>query len=271
MKDPVAGGQFDAKRLMERHLQSQFTPAPETSSNLVVAVNLALLLAGVLGRSGSLPGFARPSLWMMTFEIGLPLVALGAVFCFPGRFVVCASRGDRRFSVIGAWFFAGLAQFGAYLYAAPVQKLPFIEYGLMIGAFLFAGAVISHLLAKASLFPLAMVLPLSCSYGYGVVVQVNCLLDHSPAKVYRTVVSHKPSGRGYSQVLDFEPWGPNPAPKSLMTQYSVTVQRATFDAVRTGDTVCVVQRSGAMGMSWYTVQVCPSGGGPVVVEPVGGL
>jgi len=237
-------------------------------TNVVAYATLVLLIAGFLALGGVLPGFQRPSLWAMTLEVGLPVVALGAAFCFPDRFVVCANRGDRRLSLIGAWFFSGTAHFGAYSYIIPVHRLPVIEVGFVLGAVVFAAAVISHLLAKAKLFNLVIALPLSLGYGYGVVNQVNCLLDHSPTTVYRTVVSYK-SPR--SRMLYLEPWGPNPAPKGLLTSYRALVPRATSDAVRKGDTVCVVQRAGAMGMSWYTVQVCPSGEEPVVVEPLGGL
>src|ERR1022692_646032 len=273
MEYPAAGGPFDAKRTMERQmsLHSQPPSVPAKWSRLAAAATIALMILGFWAAGGTLPGFQRPSLGTMMLEIGLPLVALGATFCSPDRCLVCAARGDGRLSLIGAWFFAGMAQFGAYHYITPVRRLPLIEFGLTIGAILFAAAVTSQLLAKARLFPLVIALPLSLGWGFGVVVQVNCLLDRSPTTVYRTLVSRKSPGLHAGQALYLEPWGPNPAPKDLLTSYSASVPRATFDAIRQGDTVCVVQRSSAMGMSWYTVQLCPSDGESVLVEPLGGL
>ena len=40
---------------------------------------------------------------------------------------------------------------------------------------------------------------------------------------------------------------------------------AVYEGVQVGGAVCMVQRSGALGVGWYTAQVCPRLGGKVAL------
>jgi hypothetical protein len=149
-----------------------------------------------------------------------------------------------------------------------VRKLPVLELACVVGAVLFAALLVSEVRAKGNPFLSIIVFFPSFGYAYSAVVQLNCVLDRSPATVYETLVSDK-SPRGPS--LYMQPWGPAPEPKSIMTPYHALVPRQIFDAVQEGGPICVVQREGALGIAWYTAQVCPWNGEPVALGVGGSL
>jgi hypothetical protein len=206
-----------------------------------------LLLAGLL---------PKPPTWLVAMEAGMPWIAVVAALYSPKRFVAFADQGSAGIPLFGVWFFSALTLMGSPAYASLVRRLPAFEMGLAAGAVLFAAAAIAMVRAKGGLVNLVVVLPLSLACGHGAVSGANCLLDQSPATVYRTVVSGKHTARGGTPYLDLEPWGPAPEAKSIMSPYSVSVPRGTYDAVRVGSRVCVVQRKGALGMAWYTARAC---------------
>ena len=93
-----------------------------------------------------------------------------------------------------------------------------------------------------------------CSYGYGAGMQVNALLDRSTPKSYRVIVTakHVSHGRSTSYHLRLAPWGPEVNGQDLM------VSRSTYAGIKQGDTVCMVLRSGAMGVAWSKLARCDS-------------
>ena len=83
-------------------------------------------------------------------------------------------------------------------------------------------------------------------YGFGAFLQANAMLDRSPMQVIPVVVIDTPTTRN----LLLKPWGPYAQPGD------VSVVRSLYDAVRSGDSVCVHLRSGALGTPWYVVRSC---------------
>jgi hypothetical protein len=97
-----------------------------------------------------------------------------------------------------------------------------------------------------------LLLILCCSYGYGAGLQVNALLDQSTANTYRVIVTGKyvSHGRSTSYHLNLAPWGPNVSGQNLVVSYS------QYAAVKTGDTVCMLLRSGALRVAWSELARC---------------
>jgi hypothetical protein len=245
MEYQQAGGEFDAHRLMQLHLQLQ--PQPLTKAYVLAAgVNVVLSVAALAVWVG---GFVRPSVRIMALEAGAPWVVVAAALCFPNRCAVFFDRNCVRIPLFGIWFFCAVAPLGAFPHASLVRLLPALGLGSAAGAVLFAAAAIARWRAReGGPGPWAVLLLLSLVYGCANLRQANCGLDHSPATVYKTVVSGKHTGRHATLFLDLEPWGANPTAK----QYAVVVPRETYDAFREGSPVCVEQREGALGMAWYT-------------------
>jgi hypothetical protein len=249
-------------------MQVDRTLKPRKAGALALATNLALLAASFWLLAHTLLGFPRPSVSLTVVLVGLPWVAVGMVWCFPGRFFFFPVPGDRRLTLFGVLFLASMAPFGTYCYAAPVRKLPVLGLACAVGAILFAALLVSEVRAKGNTVLLLIAFPLSFGYGYAAVVQLNCVLDHSAAMVYKTVVTDKSLRR---PSLDIQPWGPEPEAKSIMTPYHTLVPQRIFDAVQKGGPICVAQKDGALGIRWYTAQVCPWNGQPVVLGVGGSL
>lgn len=98
----------------------------------------------------------------------------------------------------------------------------------------------------------ALLLTLCCGYGYGAGVQVNALLDQSSSRSFPAVVTSKNVRRGKSTSyhLQLAPWGPKVDGQDLRVPYS------QYAAIKPGDTVCMLLRSGALGVAWAELGRC---------------
>jgi hypothetical protein len=101
-----------------------------------------------------------------------------------------------------------------------------------------------------------LLLLLCCGYGYGAGMVVNALLDQSTPATYRVIVTaeHMNRGRGTTYYLQLAPWGPN------VGGQDVRVSSSRYAATKPGDTVCVVLKSGALGVAWSALGSCGNGG-----------
>jgi len=251
MEYQANGGQFDAHRLMQIH--EGLKPKPLSPAfKVAVLANLGLMFLSVVVSVALLRSSSGPPVWLVVFEAAAPWIAVGAALCFPKRCSLFG--GGSGIPLFGVLFFAALAPRGGNAYASLVAHLTGVEVGSVAGLLLFAVAAVAQIRTKANLQVLVILLPLSVVYGLFNLVQANCVLDHSPSTVYRTVVSSRSSYRGFS--LDLEPWGGNPPSKGLLTRYTVSVPRATYDAVEKGGPVCIEQRKGALGLAWFSARPC---------------
>jgi hypothetical protein len=84
-------------------------------------------------------------------------------------------------------------------------------------------------------------------YGFGITIEANALLDHSPGVTYSVVVEgqHINSGKTTSYYLDLAPWGPKSGANELQ------VSKRTYQAIQRGDIANVELRQGALGVNWY--------------------
>lgn len=102
-------------------------------------------------------------------------------------------------------------------------------------------------------------------YCYVALYQLNCVLDRSPATIYESKISAKGLTYLGPDILKIRPWiqGGDIA--------TVGVSPKIFRSVQPGDTICIVQRNGALHMPWFTAQTSPWTGGTVDFGPVGGM
>jgi len=107
---------------------------------------------------------------------------------------------------------------------------------------------------------LVLLFMLSFGYGYGVVCELDTLLDRSPDDGVQTTVLRKTKYRRVAG-LDVAPWD------AVRGIQHAAVPNSVFNAVELGGPVCIAQRAGALGVAWYTAQACPWRGGPVALEP----
>jgi hypothetical protein len=166
---------------------------------------------------------------------------------------------------------------GTYGYLSLVSRVPAIVVACIGGAFLLSAMTVRtpEMRTKAARPCAALVFFFAAVYSYSAMLQVNCLLDDSSVTVYRSRVLKKVYGFR-SRGLLVESWSREQqglSPVSLLFQRGsamVSPSSQLFNAVHPGDTICVVQRKGGLGMSWFTAQLCPWNGGYVPLGPWAG-
>lgn len=88
-------------------------------------------------------------------------------------------------------------------------------------------------------------------YGYWALRWMNVVFDDSPNAVVSSIVEEKfHHFRGGLRVR-VRPWGPVQEAKAVM------VPREIYKALQPKGQVCLVTKSGALGIPWYTAQLCP--------------
>jgi hypothetical protein len=94
---------------------------------------------------------------------------------------------------------------------------------------------------------------ITCSYGYGAGLGLNCLADGSIPRVFPTVVVEKRVDGDWkwrTWYLTLKPWGP------VTENDEVSVSKALYEQMQPGNSVCVLLRSGAFRISWYEIDSC---------------
>lgn len=95
----------------------------------------------------------------------------------------------------------------------------------------------------------------SFSYGYWAVWWINIVFDRSLPVVAYSVVEREFKGMW----VKVRPWGSVPAVKTIQVPHVI------YKVLQPRGPVCLIRRSGALGISWYTAQTCPWTGGKVML------
>lgn len=98
-------------------------------------------------------------------------------------------------------------------------------------------------------FQRALLAFLLLPYCYGFAVQVDVLLDIWPPQEYQVVVLDRYDWKT-RWTVKVEPW------EGMHEKKNVNVPRAMYDAVKSGDKVCVRQHVGALFIPWYELGMC---------------
>lgn len=259
-------------------LQLKVGLPPKSAVLFAIAINLAMIFGSAwLALGPALGLFPKPYGWILAAQIGTPWFAIGIVWCFPGwyslfrgltgRFLLL-QRGENSVALVAVFFPTCFTIAVYYEYLSLLRTAPVILPACIIGiVLLVAGGSSDRKLWASDMghrVDLLLAVILSLAYGYATLLQLNCVLDRSPATVYRAVVAGK-SDRGRGWHVAVEPWGPQPEARDLKVAYEV------FKSIQPGEQVCMVQRAGALGISWYTVQTCPWNGGPLFLQSGGHL
>ncbi|WP_094569701.1 hypothetical protein [Mucilaginibacter xinganensis] len=90
---------------------------------------------------------------------------------------------------------------------------------------------------------------LSCFYGYGSTIQVNCEMDKAPPTLIHTKVYNKYTEYNKRTHYHFKlvSWDDDPAPKDI------EVSQARFNRYLEGDGIEVYLRKGFLNIPWYTL------------------
>ena len=189
----------------------------------------------------------RPPGVAVALHIAFPWMAVGMAALFPRQLTLFLDSEGKPLSA--AWFLNMIALVVLFRCVSFTQWTQAVWIGCLPGAALFLVAVIVEWPARSSPLGLAFLLFFSIGYGYGVVRELDILLDRSPAIVVRSTVLEKSSSKAYA--LRVEPWG------NVREIRNVIVPESVFQSVQKGGPVCMILRRGALGIHWYTAQACP--------------
>jgi hypothetical protein len=177
-----------------------------------------------------------------------------------------------------AWMWSSIVSYilstGYFGYTSLMNRTTAVATACIIGTALFV-VIATHrpeMLVKNER-PLAVfVYGFVVAYSYAGIFQVNCLLDRSSITIYRPVVLEKVYGFRRARGLLVESWSPEQrlSMASLFMRRGAAMvppSRELFETTRKGDTICVLQRKGRLGMSWYTSQLGSWTGGKDALGP----
>ncbi|MDP9080850.1 MAG: hypothetical protein M3O71_25815 [Bacteroidota bacterium] len=103
--------------------------------------------------------------------------------------------------------------------------------------------------AEAVKGQIIFMLVLSCFYGFGSTMTINCGLDSSAPKSIQTTVNDKYSEYNKRMHYHFKltAWDGDPSPKN------VEVSLSRFNRYKQGDTITVYLRPGTLSIPWFTL------------------
>ena len=196
----------------------------------------------------------RPSIMATAFLLCLPAAVLALVIGSPTSFEVRSWRNGGRRIINGALAFPFMALIFPNIFRSQLDpSLPLVPAGL-------AAVVIMPLAWMARsrpgvAAPWTMFLSLvaaAATYGYGATAMSNIQFDTSAGTIIQTQLlgKHAHRGRSNSYYLDLPPWGPRTTPNSI------EVSSSTYEALNTGDAVCITLHPGALNLAWFTAAAC---------------
>jgi len=219
------------------------------------------IIGGVLGlfvalwRDGPHPVWQGALAAMVILTI--PLVVLAMVLASPASF---ESGGGARRGVNGLIALPFVALLFSNLYHAQIDPYwPALPAALAAVVVLPLAWNIRNAPGLASpLVMLSVVTACAALYGYGATSVIDIQLDFSPGAVTPASVldKHETYGRhSHGYYLSLPAWGPRTGPNSI------EVSAGTYGALNIGDTVCITQHPGALGLAWFTSGLCPQPAG----------
>lgn len=246
-----------------------------------IALNLFLIFGGAWLALAPLAGYLpKPYGWILGIQAGSVWLAVMMVWCFPGRYSIfhglggrradlLYNAGERRIALIGIWFPTAYVFLMYYDFYATLHPPVLILRACLVGGVLFGAAALpdSDLWADRNRLNVVFAVLLSFAYGYATLLQLNCVLDRSPATVYQSLVTEKRVLNGFRRGphLQIDAWGPEHESRMISVPYTL------YHSIQPGERVCMVLRKGALAVAWYTAQPCPYNGAPVLLEPGGAL
>lgn len=218
---------------------------------------LIMVAMSIVTIAASLSAWPKPSPFVIAALISWPWLALALVACWPGVFTVYARRSHRNPIELALAF--GLP--GLLLTLRTIVDLHLVQWEGSIAPtiastlLLWFPAMKADAVVRERRSRIVGLLVICAPYGYGAGMEVNALLDRSPATTYSVHVTdkHISNSRRPIYYLHLEPWGPKVASDD------VPVRQELYLKTQIGDSVCVELRPGLLHAAWYTVKECLSG------------
>jgi len=231
---------------VEAEDQSQPAGSPQPGTNFLHLCWFVVMLLVIFWAMF----YPRPYGLVMTILISFPFVELALVQALGAPSWFASAQGDISYSLALSGIFLTLHAMMSNVYHSHEVVLLSVGLGLITGSILSL-ADRRLLQRSASILILIILLPL---YGYGAGVQINRLLDSSPATVFEAKVGgmERSKGSRLPPQVELVPWGPD------QISTIAWVARPVYESIKPGDTVCVQLHRGALLVRWYVVRTCAS-------------
>jgi hypothetical protein len=158
----------------------------ERMKTLAKGRRLARVLT-VIASFAALWGFLYPNPYELTIVIlvALPWVAVETVRRSGGLFRLDTNRNDAHPSIAFAFIFPGLVLLLRSVVDYNILQSAVVAwFSIGIGGLLYLSAFAVDTTVRAKVGTIAALLAFSLAYGYGVAIEANALLDHSPEASY---------------------------------------------------------------------------------------
>lgn len=202
----------------------------------------------------------KPTPFVIAVLIPWPWLALALVAGWPEVFTVYDLRSYQKRIELGlAFVFPGLAlAMRAVLDLHVVRWQEPLALTIVFTLLLWFPAMKADAVVRNRRGRIVGLIGICAVYGYGAGMELNALLDRSPAVTYSVHVTDKHasySHRGPSAYyLHLEPWGPKVGSGDVLVPY------ALYANTQIGDSVCVELKPGLLHVAWYVLKKCLSPG-----------
>lgn len=243
---------------LERTLYSNLPPAEQARRiqglrRLAAGLNVAtvVLVIAVLVVSDTYPA-------LLALLAVLPWIAIGLVARFQPLYRFGVRRGDPHPDLTLPLMAPGL------LLVLPVlSSIHTLDWKGPLIVALAGGVALAGAAARADpwfrqhRWNVLLVGLFACAYGYSAGMELNASADPTAARVYpvRVLAKHVTRGsKSTTRYLKIGPWGPFPQGEE------VGVSAGRYRTTQPGDVVCMYLGSGALGIAWYRLGECATGG-----------
>lgn len=185
--------------------------------------------------------------------VAYPIICL-VVIIFSKGLIKIDDRKDTVYPTIFWAFFAtssvlllrGLVFYNIFDYSNVWLPTILIAFGFILILSISNDGYIFYKAEKISSL-LMIILIIIFGYSYGTVINLNCVLDNSKPKIFKTVIQKKTftSGRGKSYYLKLEKWN------NQKKNGQVSVTKEFYDKTKTNDTVTINLKKGKLNISWF--------------------
>lgn len=203
--------------------------------------------------------YPYPYVPIVVLLAALPWVATEMVRRSPGLFRIDENRNDVHPSVGIAFVLPGMILLlrAVIDYEVFQSATAVVLYVALGGALALAANAVDPTVRTRKVNALAL-FAFCLAYGYGLTIEANTLLDHSPGASCSAVVEgkHIQAGKRTTYNLNIGPWGPQAESSRLR------VSRYTYEPIQRGDIVLLMLHKGALGVKWFYMRAWQRGGEP---------
>jgi hypothetical protein len=184
----------------------------------------------------------------------IPFIAIGLCLRYPSLYVIGGenSSSDNQTELMRILMMPGFLLALRSLYDVQLVTPSDLIIPSIIGAVSFSLLIFMIVpSAKKRVFLFSLIVLVIIPYPIGAIAVFNSIYDDSEPTYYSPTVFYKESSSGKHASYDVYTEPVTLEGGHLITEFSLS--RQVYEKTDVGDSICIVRRSGAFGISWYDV------------------